>query len=277
MIGTITLLGTLTAILLAVGWLVGGVIGMTLALVFAAILNFVSYWYSDKIVLKMYKAKPSDNVWLNKTVKKLAQNAKIPTPRVYTIPSRVPNAFATGRDRRNAVVAVTDGLKELEAEEMEGVLAHEIGHIKNNDMLTSAVAATIAGAISYIAYMGYWSTFGGNSRGEGSMIGMILMVVFAPIAALMVRMAISRNREYKADKTSALLTKNPAGLASALSKIETIAKSNPLRGSNATSHMWIANPFKRDSFGNLFASHPPMEKRIERLMEMDVGSEDLQL
>ncbi|MBU0899147.1 MAG: zinc metalloprotease HtpX [Nanoarchaeota archaeon] len=270
MLGTVALLGTLTGILLAVGWFVGGIFGMTLALILALVLNFVSYWYSDKIVLKIYKAKPSDDVKLNSIVFRLAKEAKIPAPRVYTVPTKVPNAFATGRNKKNAVVAVTDGLMSLDDNEMEGVIAHELGHIKNNDMLTSAVAATVAGAISYLAHIGYWSMFAGDSRGQSNIIGLILMIVFAPLAALLVRMAISRNREYEADKTSALLTKNPAGLASALRKIEAIAKNYPLRGSNATSHMWIANPFKRDSFGNLFASHPPMEKRIERLEEMNM-------
>ncbi|MFH1445638.1 MAG: zinc metalloprotease HtpX [Nanoarchaeota archaeon] len=270
MFNTVILLGTLTAILLAIGWLIAGPVGMTFALVFAVIINFASYWYSDRIVLKMYKAKPSNNQFLNNIVERLANEAKIPKPRVYTVPTQAPNAFATGRSKQKAVVAITDGLLNFEEEEIEGVLAHEIGHIKSNDMLTSAVAATVAGAIAYMAHIGYWSMFMGNSRNEGSVLGLILMIVFAPLAALLVRMAISRKREYEADRKAALLTKNPMGLASALRKIEAMAKMRPLKGSNATSHMWIANPFKRDSFGNLFATHPPMEKRIAMLENMAI-------
>jgi heat shock protein HtpX len=269
MISTVLLLGTLTAILLAVGWLMAGPIGMTFALMFAIIINFASYWYSDRIVLKMYKAKPSDDPKLNDMVERLAREAKIPKPGVYTVPTQVPNAFATGRKRRHAVVAVTDGLMNLNDDELEGVLAHEIGHIQSNDMLTSAVAATVAGAIAYMAHIGYWSMFMGDSRNQGSALGLILMIVFAPLAALLVKMAISRKREYEADRKAAVFTKNPMGLASALKKIEETARVRPLKGSTATSHMWIANPFRRDGFSNLFATHPPMGKRIERLEEME--------
>jgi len=277
MFNTVLLLGLMTGILLGVGWLFGGVFGMTLALIIAVAINFISYWYSDKIVLRMYKAKPSNDAKLNSMVERLAKEAKIPKPRVYTVPTQVPNAFATGRNRKHAVVAVTDGLMGLTDDEMEGVLAHELGHIRNNDMLTSAVAATVAGAISYVAQIGYFSMFSGGERDNANIVGLILMVVFAPLAAFLVRMAISRGREYEADRLGAILTKNPDGLASALKKIETIAKEKPLKGSAATSNMWIANPFRRDSFTGLFSSHPPMEKRIRRLQDMEPRINDMRL
>ena len=277
MFNTVLLLGLMTGILLGVGWLFGGVFGMTLALIIAVAINFISYWYSDKIVLRMYKAKPSNDAKLNSMVERLAKEAKIPKPRVYTVPTQVPNAFATGRNRKHAVVAVTDGLMGLTDDEMEGVLAHELGHIRNNDMLTSAVAATVAGAISYVAQIGYFSMFSGGERDNANIVGLILMVVFAPLAAFLVRMAISRGREYEADRLGAILTKNPDGLASALNKIETMAKEKPLKGSAATSNMWIANPFRRDSFTGLFSSHPPMDKRIRRLQDMEPRINDMKL
>lgn len=264
------LLGLLTGILLAIGWVIGGFFGMTLALIFSIVVNFLSYWYSDKIVLKMYGAKPFDDPKIQKMVKDLAHDAKIPTPRLYLLDTDRPNAFATGRNPRTSVIAVTKGLLHLEDDELKGVLAHEMGHIMNRDILIGSMAATIAGAISYIAHIGYWSLFfGGNRRDEGGTMWIILIVIFAPLAALLVRMAISRSREYKADYTSALLTKDPRGLASALKKIEATATRHPFRrGSSATAHMWIANPFKRDWFSNLFATHPPMSERIARLDEV---------
>lgn len=270
MLRTITLLGTLTVVLLAIGWFVAGIWGMGIALVFACLINFVSYWYSDRIVLKMYGAVPSDNKELNRIVKHLAEKAKIPRPKVYILPLEVPNAFATGRDPKNSAVAVSQGLLDLDKEELEGVLAHEISHIKNRDILVSVLAATLAGAISYIAQIGYWSLFmGGQRRGEGNIIGLILILVFAPLAALLIRFAISRSREFKADWSGAVLTKNPQALSSALKKISEMAKQKPIGGTAATSHMWIVNPLHRDWFTSLFSTHPPVEVRIRRLEDME--------
>ncbi|HJW97079.1 MAG TPA: zinc metalloprotease HtpX [archaeon] len=269
MFSTILLFGVLTGIFLGIGYLLGGVFGMGLALALAIILNFVTYWYSDRIVLGIYRAKPSQDAKLNEMVEKLSREARIPKPRVYVVPSNAPNAFATGRDLNHSALAVTEGMKGLTDAEMEGVLSHEIGHITHKDMLVSAVAATLAGAISYIAQIGYFSLYGQNERGSGSIIGLILIVIFAPLAALMIRMAISRSREYKADRYGALLTKNPEGLASALIKISETAKRTPMTGSSATSHLWIVNPFQGSWFTNMFSTHPPMEQRIRRLRAME--------
>ncbi|MCX6814400.1 MAG: zinc metalloprotease HtpX [Candidatus Aenigmarchaeota archaeon] len=264
------LFGLLTGIFLAIGYLLGGTAGMGLALILAFILNFISYWYSDKIVLRIYRAKPSQDKKLNDMVEKLSREAKIPKPAVFIVPSKAPNAFATGRNPKHAALAVTEGLGGLTDEEKEGVLSHEIGHITNRDILVSTVAATLAGAISYIAQIGYFSLYGRNERGAGNIIGLILIVVFAPLAALMIRMAISRSREYRADRYGAVLTKNPKGLASALRKISAIAQQHPMEGgSNATSHLWIVNPFRGNAFTNMFSTHPPMEQRIRRLMAME--------
>jgi len=265
------LLGTLTGILLVVGFLIGGFWGMTFALILSIVINFVSYWYSDGIVLKMYKATPLDDPKIKEIVEDLAREAKIPTPRLYMINSDIPNAFATGRTPRRSAIAITHGLLQLNKDELEGVLAHEISHITNRDVLVGTLAATIAGAIAYLAQIGYWNMFFGGSgdRDEGGFLGLILIIIFAPLAALLIRMAISRSREYKADYTGALITRKPLALASALRKIESVAVRHPVRGSSATAHMWIANPFKRDWFSNLFATHPAMSERIRRLQEMD--------
>ncbi len=270
MLNTVILLGTLAGILIAIGFFIAGPFGALFALVFSVTLNLAAYWYSDRIVLRMYKAKPTNGkTKIDSMVRELAREAKMPEPRVHIMPTKIPNAFATGRNPEHSVIAVTEGILDLEPEEIRGVLAHEMGHIKNRDMLVSTVAATIAGAISYVAHIGYWSMFmGDNRQGGGNAFALILMVVFAPIAALMVRMAISRSREYGADNTGALITKNPLGLASALRKISNIAERNPLRGSSATSHMWIVNPFRSDWFTGLFQTHPPIEDRIRRLEEM---------
>lgn len=270
MLRTITLLGTLTAVLLAIGWLIAGIWGMGVALVFAMVINFVSYWYSDRIVLRMYGAEPSDNKELIKMVEHLAEKAKMPGPRVYTVPLEVPNAFATGRNPKNSAVVVTQGLLDLDKEELEGVIAHEIAHIKGRDILVSMVAATLAGAISYIAQIGYWSMFmAGQKRGEGNMMGLVLILVFAPLAALLIRFAIARGREFRADWTGALLTKNPKALASALKKIAEMAREKPIGGTAATSHIWIVNPLQRDWFTSIFSTHPPVEVRIRRLESME--------
>jgi len=267
---TTMLLGTLTGILLVVGIIIGGVWGMTFALMIAIAINFFSYWYSDRIILKMYGASPTDDKDLNDIVAELAHEAKMPKPGVYIMPNEAPNAFATGRDPRHSVIAVTEGLMELDKEEIGGVLAHEFAHIKNRDVLVSTMAATIGGAIAFLAQIGYWSMFfGGNRRDQGNMLGLLLIIIFAPVAAILVRMAISRKEEYRADRTGALFTKNPRGLSSALRKISRFAREQPMRtGSTATSHMWIVSPFKGDWFSGLFSTHPPIQKRIQRLEEM---------
>ncbi|HDD46319.1 MAG TPA: protease [Candidatus Aenigmarchaeota archaeon] len=259
----------LTGILLGVGFLIGGIVGMTFALIFAFFINFLSYWYSDRIVLSIYNACPLDNKELENMVERLAREAKIAKPKLYIIDSEVPNAFATGRDDKHAVIAITRGLMRLEKNEIEGVLSHEISHIKNKDILISTIAAVIAGAISYLAQIGYWSLFlSDERRSEASIIGLFFIIIFAPLAAMLLRMAISRNREYLADYTGAILTKKPQYLASALRKIHTMAMHYPMRGNVATAHMWIVNPFKGDWFTALFSTHPPIERRIERLENM---------
>ncbi len=269
MFSTLALLTVLTIILLSVGWVLGGIVGMAGALIFAVVINFASFWFSDKIVLKMYKAKLFDDKGLKKIVAELAQEAEIPAPPLYIVETQVPNAFATGRGPKHAAIAVTRGILDLDTNELKGVLAHEMAHIKNRDTLISAVTATIAGAISFIAQMAYYSLFlGGERKGEGSIIGLMLIFIFAPLAALIVRTAVSRDREYKADLTGAMLTKEPQYLASALRKIHEIARNYPLKGPAATSHLWIVNPFKGDWFIGMFSTHPPVEMRIKRLQEL---------
>ncbi len=272
MFNTAVLLGTLTGIFLLIGFVIGGFFGITIALVIAVLINFISYWYSDRIVLGIYRARPSKNPSLNRRVEELAREAKIPKPRVYTIRTEIPNAFATGRNPRNAAICLTEGLFELENDELDAVIAHELGHIKNRDILVSTLAATIAGAIAYLAQIGYWSMFlgAGNRRGEGNILALLMMVILAPIAALLIRLAISRSMEFRADRTGALITKKPHALASALRKISEFSREHPLKGSSATSHMWIVNPFRKDWFNSLFSTHPPVEKRIERLEEIKI-------
>ncbi len=264
MFRTAILLAALSAILLGVGLLMGGIAGMTFALIMAFMLNFVSYWYSDRIVLRLYGAQLTDDEGLNEMVKELAKEAQIPKPDVYMLSSDVPNAFATGRNPEHGAVALTRGLTHLSRKEIEGVLAHELTHIKNRDTLIQTVAATIAGAISYIAMIGYWSMFGDN-RDNSSIFGLILIVIFAPLAASIVKLAISRRREYAADHGAAMLTKNPGALASALRKISEYSHDRPMKGPSATSHMWIANPFHEDWFTGLFSTHPPIKRRIAKL------------
>lgn len=259
----IILLGTLTGILLGAGWLLGGAIGIAIALGLAVAINGLSYWYADKFVLKLYNAKPFDDPKLGEMLSSICREAKIPVPKLYLVKSPIQNAFATG-NHKQAVVAVTEGLLSLEDDEIEGILAHEVAHIKNRDMLVSTLAAIIAGTVAYIAQIGYFSLFFGNNRNQ-SMLPMISIIIFAPLAAFLVKLAITRSREYKADWTGALLTKKPEALASALKKISSTADENPIKGSAATAHIWVVNPFKRDWFNALFSTHPPIQKRIERL------------
>ncbi len=271
-IRTALLLGLLTGILLSIGWLWQGVFGMTIFLVIAFVINFASFWFSDKIVLAMYRAKPlqkSDEPKLHEIVEKLAEEMKIPKPRLYVVNMPVLNAFATGRSPKHAAVAVTTGLmKHLDRDEIEGVISHELSHVKNRDTLTSTIAATVAGAIAFIAQIAWWSLFLGGGRRQGGSLIFLPLIILAPIAAMLIQLAITRTREFAADRTGALISKKPLDLASALEKISKVANQHPLRGNSATSHLFIVNPFKGDLMVNLFSTHPKVEDRVKRLKEL---------
>ena len=264
---TAALLGLLTAILLAIGFLLGGIGGMTTALVFAMLLNFFTYWFSDKIVLSMYRAKPTNDKKLNSIVEKVAKETGIPKPKVYIVPTESPNAFATGRSPSHSSIAVTQGLLDrLDDDEIEGVLSHELSHVKNRDTLVSAIAATVAGAISYLAQIAWLGMFS-RDRENGNIL-LLPLLIFAPIAAMLVQLSISRGREFFADYTGAMISKKPLALASALEKISSYVDRNPMKGSSATSHLWIVNPFKGSSFASLFMTHPSTDERVRRLKEL---------
>ncbi|HEX3033890.1 MAG TPA: zinc metalloprotease HtpX [Thermodesulfobacteriota bacterium] len=274
---TAFLLGILTLAFVFIGKLIGGTSGMTIALILAVVMNFVSYWFSDKIVLAMYRAKevtPEQAPRLYDMVRNVAAQAQIPMPKLYIIPTATPNAFATGRNPDHAAVAVTDGIMRLlEPHELEGVIAHEIGHIKNRDILIGSIAATLAGAIGYLAYMAQWALifggFGGNSddEGAGSLVGSLLLIIVAPIIAMIVQLAISRAREYKADEAGARFTRRPLSLATALQKISYGAERMPLHANPGTAHMFIVNPL-RGGLAGLFSTHPPVEERVKRLEKL---------
>jgi len=272
---TTLLLTVMTLLFLLVGQAFGGQRGMFIALIFAAIVNFISYFFSDKIALTMYRARPvtrEDLPRVYNIVERLSQKVGLPTPKVYVIPTDSPNAFATGRNPHHASVAVTQGiLGLLNDEELEGVIAHELGHVRNRDILISSIAATLAGAITWIANVAKWGMiFGGysrdrNDRGGGG-IAALLMIFLAPLAAMLIQLAVSRSREYGADDTGAHWTGNPYALASALAKIEAYSRRAPLVATPSTAHLFIIQPFLGGmSFGNLFSTHPPTAKRIERL------------
>ena len=276
-IKTTILLGLLTGILLAFGKLLGGNVGLVIALIMAGIMNFGSWYFSDKIVLSMYGVRlvsEEEAPQLHRIVEKLAKNAGIPKPKVGIAPLNIPNAFATGRNPENGVVVVTPTILEiLDEDELEGVLAHEIAHIKNRDTLIQAVSATIAGAITSLANMAQWFLiFGGRSdedNGWAETVGLILMVILAPIAALLIQMAISRSREYKADETGGIISGKPEALASALKKLESYATRIPSSEVNpATSHLFIVNPLKGETLAYLFSTHPPTEARVRKLLEL---------
>lgn len=276
---TVALLGLLTALFLFIGQLFGGSFGLAIAIILAVGMNFGAYWFSDKIVLKMYKAQEvtaNEVPELYGMVKTLAERAEIPMPKVYIIPEQTSNAFATGRNPQNAAVAVTVGIMDLlNREELFGVLAHEIGHIKNRDTLVMTIAGAIGGAISFIAEMIFFnSLFGGSDDEENSSpLGGLLGVLIAPFAAMMIQMAISRSREFIADESGAKLSGNPLALASALRKIESWSKEVPIHsGSPATAHLFIINPFAGGGLGKLFSTHPATTERIRRLEEMDLNS-----
>lgn len=273
---TAFLLTLLTLMFIAIGGLLGGRQGMVVAFGFALVMNFITYWFSDKIVLAMYRAKPvteAEAPDLVRTVRHLSQLGNVPMPKVYIIPSPAPNAFATGRSPKHAAVAATEGiLKMLDHEELTGVLAHELSHVKNRDILISTIAAAIAGAIYMLADMARWSLMwggGGRSRERGNavfqLILMMVIAIVAPIAAMLVQMAISRAREYQADESGAQLSRKPLALASALRKIHAIAQRQPMDANPATAHLFIVNPLSARGFVNLFSTHPPVERRIEIL------------
>ena len=273
---TTFLLGALTGILLLFGQVFGGRTGMIIAFGFAIVMNFGSYWFSDKIVLAMYRAKPiseSDDPELFSIVRNLATKAGLPMPRVCLIPQAAPNAFATGRNPENAVVAVTDGIRSLlTPEELSGVIAHELAHIGHRDILISSIAATLAGAIMMLGSMAKWALiFGGGRDKDDNLFGTLLMAILAPIAAIIIQMAVSRSREYQADQTGAKIAGNPDSLASALEKLTLASKRVPMASSPATSHMFIVKPFSGKSVLGLFSTHPPVEKRVERLRGMKRG------
>lgn len=271
---TTLLLAALTGLILWIGGTFGGQTGMVIALVFAAVMNFGAYWFSDKVVLKMYRAREVDvsqAPGLYRMVERLAQKAGLPTPKVYVIPQDSPNAFATGRNPEHAVVAVTQGiLRLMNDEELEGVLAHELSHIRNRDMLIGSIAATLAGAIMMLASMARWAAiFGGVGRDDdegGGIFGLLFMMFLAPIAALLIQMAISRSCEYKADASAAQITGTPHGLAHALEKLGKATQRIPLNANPSTAHLFIVNPLSGRSFMKLFSTHPPLEDRISRLL-----------
>jgi heat shock protein HtpX len=273
---TAFLLTTMTLLLMFIGRYFGGQNGMFLALAIAVVMNFVSYFYSDKIALAAYRAQPVTREELPRAyaaVERLTQKIGIPMPKMYVLPTESPNAFATGRNPQHASVAVTHGiLSLLTDEELEGVLAHELGHVSNRDILISSVAATLAGAITMIASMGRWAMiFGGyggrdRDRGNGGGLAALVMLFVAPIAASLIQLAVSRSREYQADATGAHFTGNPYALASALQKIDAYSRRIPMQATPSTAHLFIMQPFLGGmSFGSLFSTHPPIAKRIERL------------
>jgi heat shock protein HtpX len=265
----------LTVLIMVIGQWVGGRQGMITALVIAAGMNFFSYWFSDKIVLRMYNAQevgPQESPELYGMVQELCRRANLPMPKVYVIPQDAPNAFATGRNPEHAAVAVTQGLlKLMSREEAMGVLAHELAHVRNRDILIGSIAATMAGAIMMLADMARWSAiFGGGHRdreegGGGGGLGLILMSILAPLGAMLIQMAISRSREYMADATGASFAGTPEGLARALEKLGAYSKRLPMDASPSTAHMFIVNPLSGRSLMSLFSTHPPLEERIARL------------
>jgi heat shock protein HtpX len=271
---TAFLLTLMTLLLLFIGRAFGGQSGMILALILAGVMNFVSYFFSDKIALAMYHAQPVTREQLPRAyeiVERLTQKIGIPMPKIYVIPTESPNAFATGRNPSHASVAVTHGILQLlNDEELEGVLAHELGHVNNRDILISSVAATLAGAVTMIANMGKWAMiFGGyggrDNRRSGGGLAALFMLIVAPIAATLIQLAVSRSREYQADATGAHFTGNPYALANALQKLDAYSRRLPLQATPSTAHLFIIQPFLGISFSSLFSTHPPIAKRIERL------------
>lgn len=266
---TAFLLTALTLLLMFIGQAFGGQNGMFTALIIAAVMNLVSYFFSDKIALAIYRAQPVTREQLPRAyaaVERLTHKIGIPIPKIYVIPTDSPNAFATGRNPNHASVAVTQGiLSLLNDEELEGVLAHELGHVRNRDILISSIAATLAGAITYLARFGMFFGMGDRDENRGGGFGALLMLIVAPIAAVLIQLAVSRSREYQADETGAHFTGNPYALASALAKLDAYSKRLPLRATPSTAHLFIVQPFLGMNLMSLFQTHPPIAKRIERL------------
>ena len=276
---TTFLLAVLTVMLVLLGGAFGGGSGMLVALVFAFLINVLSYWFSDRIVLAMYGAQPvseAEAPALHATVRRLATKAVIPMPRIYVIPNDTPNAFATGRNPAHAAVAVTDGIMRiLSPDELEGVLAHELAHVLNRDVLIGTIAATLAGAITYLAHMAQWAAmFGGrrdDDEGGTNPIAALILAIVAPFAAMLVQLAVSRSREFQADATGAQLAGRASPLAQALDKLEVASRAVPMDASPATAHLFIVNPLSGGSFRRLFSTHPPIQERIARLRAMRLG------
>lgn len=277
---TVFLMTLIMVLFLFAGYLLGGKTGMTIALIFSLVMNFGSYWFSDKIVLKMYRAqqvtKENAPKFYN-LVEELSQKASLPMPKVYIINDQTPNAFATGRNPQNAAVAATTGiLQGLNNEELGGVIAHELSHIKNRDILTGTIAATLVGTITYLAQMAGWAAMfsGGRSNDDerGGVISSLVLMILAPIAATLIQLAISRSREFAADEGAANITGNPLSLASALGKISRVNQIKAVDHVNpSTAHMFIVNPLKGGGLAKLFSTHPPVEERIKRLQEISSG------
>jgi len=275
-IKTVFLLGALTGLILFVSGVIGGRNGLVIGLVLAGLMNFFSYWFSDKIVLAMYRAKPvgqAEVPGLYAVVEQLAAKAQIPMPKLYLIDEESPNAFATGRNPSHAAVACTTGiLKLMTNDELEGVLAHELSHVRNRDILIGSIAATLAGAIGVLANLAHWGAlFGGyGSRDErnngGNVIALLATAILAPIAATLIQLAVSRSREYQADQSGAELVGSPFGLASALEKLGKASQRIPMNANPATAHLFIVSPFSAAAFAKLFSTHPPLEERIRRLL-----------
>ena len=273
---TMLLLAALTGLMLFLGGMLGGNTGIVIALILALAMNFASYWYSDRIVLSMYKARelsPAEAPQLHAIVGRLAKSAGLPKPRVFLVPQQQPNAFATGRNPEHAVVAVTEGIvRLLSPEELEGVLAHEMGHVANRDILIQSVAAVLGSAIMVVANIMQWTAFfGGRDDEDSNPLALLAMAILAPVAASLIQMAISRSREYLADATGARLCGHPRHLASALGKLESTARRVPLKGSPSTENMFIVNPFSAVRAAQWFSTHPPTQDRIERLLAMSEG------
>ena len=273
-IRTVVLLTVLTLGLVFIGGMIGGRGGALFALILAGVINMGSYWFSDKIVIKMYKGNQVTSGPLFDVVTEICQTNQLPMPKVYTLPQETPNAFATGRNPEHAVVAATEGITQiLSRDELKGVMAHEMSHVMHHDILIGSIAATIAGAIAYLAHMAQWAAiFGGFGRDEedSNPLALIALAIIAPMAAMLIQMAISRSREFEADKGGAQLCGNPLSLASALSKLENANESAPMpRVNEATAHMFIVNPLRGGGgVKALFTTHPPMAERIRRLEEM---------
>lgn len=273
---TVLLMTVLTLLLVWAGGMMGGRGGALFALIIAAVMNLGSYWFSDKIVIAMYRGKEVTSGPLYQVVQELCVRNALPMPRVYILPQPTPNAFATGRNPKHAAVAATEGILQiLTREELMGVMAHEMSHVRHRDILIGSIAATIAGAISYLAHMAQWTAlfggFGGRDDDDGNPLGLLLLIIFAPLAAMLVQMAISRSREYAADRGGAVLCGNPHYLASALGKLEMANSRLPMPKVNeATAHMFIVNPLRGDGLKSLFSTHPPVEERIRRLENMTV-------